>query len=143
MPDVLQAMSTLQVKVAFAREELQPLENQQESLELKRRAMNRLITKFYSHYPQQSWKNVVSIGDSPFERQALLDVVEAHKQPEGKRCRTKTIKLADAPDLQQFNSQLDLLSSWLRLVIRYDNDCDIDLNGSIEEVLKWKKVLTN
>jgi hypothetical protein len=49
--------------------------------------------------------------------------------------------LADAPDLQQFNSQLDLLASWLKMVVRYDNDCDIDVNGSIDDVLKWKKVL--
>ena len=142
IPEVHQAMADRQVKVAFARDEIDPTQVEHDSIQLKSRAMHRLLNQFYSHYPGQSWKNVVSIGDSLFERQALVDVIEGHDQPEGKRCRCKTLKLADAPDLEQFNSQLDLLSVWLRYIIRYDDDCDIDLNGDIDDVIRWKRLLS-
>jgi len=141
MPEVLATLSTLHVNICFAREEADLTEPERDSVELKRRSMRRLLTKFYSHYPGQSWKNAVSIGDSAFERQALLDVVGDYEESEGKRCRCKTVKLASAPDLEQFNSQLDLLSTWLRPVIRFDSDCDINLDGSIEDVLKWKHLI--
>ena len=40
----------------------------------KANAFRAAIDTFYSRYLHQSWKNVISIGDSPHEREALLRV---------------------------------------------------------------------
>ena len=142
MPEVLTAISRLQIKVVFARQEIDKTEKNPNSVDLKKRAMQKVLSKFYSNYPEQSWKNVISIGDSAFERQALSEVVMNHNEFEDKKCRCKTVKLAEAPDLTQLNSQLDLLcSGWLKKIVTYDDNCDIDLNGSIDALLKWKKLL--
>merc|ERR1740117_1175290 len=41
----------------------------------KEQAFIQELTKFYSRYPNQSWKNVVCIGDSIYERDAAKNVV--------------------------------------------------------------------
>jgi hypothetical protein len=133
----------LGIPVAYAREELLPgddaLGSEEVSRMLKRRAMNRVIKKFYSQYVQQSWKNVISIGDSVFERQALQDVVSFKKQDASKKCRAKTLKLADAPDVDQLNAQMTVLATWLRPMVMYDDHIDIDLDGNLDDVLKWQR----
>merc|ERR1719277_1699377 len=47
---------------------------------LKGRAIAEEIDKFYSQYEGQTWKNVLSIGDSRFERYGLLAASTAYMQ---------------------------------------------------------------
>ena len=143
LPELEAVIVNLGIPVAYAREELLPgdeaLSSEDMSRMLKRRAMNRVIKKFYSQYAQQSWKNVISIGDSIFERQALQDVVSFKKQAANKKCRAKTLKLADAPDIDQLNAQMTVLTTWLRPMVLYDDHIDIDLDGNLDDVLKWQR----
>jgi hypothetical protein len=143
LPELEAMIVNLGIPVAYAREELLPgddaLGSEEVSRMLKRRAMNRVIKKFYSQYVQQSWKNVISIGDSVFERQALQDVVSFKKQDASKKCRAKTLKLADAPDVDQLNAQMTVLATWLRPMVMYDDHIDIDLDGNLDDVLKWQR----
>ena len=143
LPELEAVIVNLGIPVAYAREELLPgdeaLGSDDMSRLLKRRAMHRVIKKFYSQYAQQSWKNVLSIGDSIFERQALQDVVSFKKQAATKKCRAKTLKLADAPDVDQLNAQMTVLNTWLRPMVLYDDHIDINLDGSLDEVLKWQR----
>merc|ERR1719150_1778035 len=63
--------------------------------ETKVRAMRAAVTEFYSRYPGQSWKNIISIGDALYEHTAIRQVVG--ERPMEEKCRTKTVKLLDSP----------------------------------------------
>eukprot|EP00913_Durusdinium_trenchii_P029017 g27207.t1 len=62
------------------------------------------IKDFYSRYQHQSWKNVISVGDSVFERDAVRRVVLQRPTPQ-KKCRTKTLKLFDDPEIDELVAQ--------------------------------------
>ena len=146
MPGLEHVFRELNVSVAYARDELAADETEVDigklSTDLKRRAMHKLMKKFYSQYEKQSWKNVLSIGDSFFEVQALRDLVSDHRKAESeKRCRAKTVKLAEAPDMDQVQAQLSVLLSWMRPLVSLDDDADIDLDGPIDGVMNWQKKL--
>merc|ERR1712050_151124 len=67
-------------------------------------AFEQEINGFYSRYAHQSWKNVISVGDSIFERDALRRVVLLHQSK--KKCRTKTLKLFDDPEVYELIQQV-------------------------------------
>merc|ERR1712151_1470926 len=109
---------------------------------MKGKAIGREVSNFYSQYEQQSWKNVISIGDSDFERLGTINVMgeyrkakgiedvkeEAYKRQnstgsqnlaEGEidghfyRVRTKTFKMLDEPTSDELVIQLHQLNEWL------------------------------
>jgi hypothetical protein len=90
------------------------------------------ITGFYSRYQHQSWKNVLSIGDSIFERDAVRRVV-LHRPTAKKKCRTKTAKLLDEPTLEELIAQVKVVHDALGMMVQYDGNLDIEID---EEDLK-------
>eukprot|EP00927_Polykrikos_kofoidii_P058145 TRINITY_DN52495_c0_g1_i1.p1 TRINITY_DN52495_c0_g1~~TRINITY_DN52495_c0_g1_i1.p1 ORF type:complete len:431 (-),score=30.95 TRINITY_DN52495_c0_g1_i1:23-1315(-) len=88
-------------------------------------AMESELGSFYSQYPNQSWKNVISIGDSWFEHDAVRQVTSAHPQPQNKKLRTKTIKLTTRPSLAEVGAQLSVLREYLSAIVRYDGDMNV------------------
>jgi len=98
----------------------------------KELAFEQEITGFYSRYPQQSWKNVISIGDSIFERDAVRRVV-INRPLAQKKCRTKTAKLLDEPQIDELISQVRVIHDALGLMVQYDGNLDIEID---EEDLK-------
>merc|ERR1712203_212930 len=80
-------------------------------------AFEQEIGGFYSRYTHQSWKNVISIGDSIFERDAVRNVVLA--RPSGhKKCRTKTLKLFDDPTIEELIAQLRVVIDVLSMMVQ-------------------------
>jgi len=55
---------------------------------VKGTAIARELERFYSQYEGQTWKNVISIGDSNFERYGTLGAASAHVQNKIYRSRT-------------------------------------------------------
>jgi hypothetical protein len=110
---------------------------QQDNLltETKVCAMRSAVSEFYSRYPAQSWKNILSIGDALFEHNAIRQVVGS--RPMGKRCRTKTIKLLEGPTIAGMVVQLALVDSWLARIVQSDDDVDIDLSADERTVSAW------
>lgn len=90
------------------------------------------ITGFYSRYTHQSWKNVISIGDSIFERDAVRRVV-LNRPNAKKKCRTKTAKLLDEPEIDELVAQVRVIHDALGLMVQYDGNLDIEID---EEDLK-------
>jgi hypothetical protein len=90
------------------------------------------ITGFYSRYQHQSWKNVISIGDSIFERDAVRRVVIQRPNAK-KKCRTKTAKLLDEPEIGELIAQVKVVHDALGLMVQYDGNLDIEID---EEDLK-------
>lgn len=107
--------------------------------ETKARAMKAAVTDFYSRYPNQSWKNIISIGDAFFEHDAIRQVSRDRPHIEGfqKKCRTKTVKLLEGPSIAGMVVQLSIIESWLAKIVQLDNDVDIDLSADEETVNGW------
>jgi len=98
----------------------------------KELAFEQEITGFYSRYQHQSWKNVISIGDSIFERDAVRRVV-VNRPCAKKKCRTKTAKLLDEPEVDELIAQVRVIHDALGLMVQYDGNLDIEID---EEDLK-------
>lgn len=104
----------------------------------KARAMKAAVSDFYSRYDNQSWKNMISIGDAFFEHDAIRQVCrERPHQDPLKRCRTKTIKLLEGPTIAGMVVQLSIVESWLQKIVQFDGDVDIDMSADEETVNGW------
>jgi hypothetical protein len=91
-------------------------------------AFKQEIDVFYSRYQHQSWKNVVSIGDSVFERDAVRRVI-LNRPDKKKKCRTKTLKLKDKPDAKELIKQVRITLEVLQMMVQYDGDLDIEIDA--------------
>jgi len=98
----------------------------------KELAFEQEITGFYSRYQHQSWKNIISIGDSIFERDAVRRVV-VNRPNSKKKCRTKTAKLLEEPEIEELIAQVRVIHDALGLMVQYDGNLDIEID---EEDLK-------
>eukprot|EP00929_Paragymnodinium_shiwhaense_P104723 TRINITY_DN693_c0_g1_i1.p1 TRINITY_DN693_c0_g1~~TRINITY_DN693_c0_g1_i1.p1 ORF type:complete len:360 (-),score=45.52 TRINITY_DN693_c0_g1_i1:290-1264(-) len=85
------------------------------------------ITRFYSRYDNQSWKNVISIGDSIFERDAARRVV-LNRPTAHKTCHTKTAKLLDEPDIGELIAQVQVIHDAIGLMVQYGGNLDIEID---------------
>lgn len=85
------------------------------------------ITRFYSRYEHQSWKNVISIGDSIFERDAARRVV-LNRPTMQKTCHTKTAKLLDEPDIGELIAQVQVIHDAIGLMVQYGGNLDIEID---------------
>lgn len=115
---------------------------------LKTRAFLMVVKSFYRRHgdtrgkpnKERSWKNVISIGDSASERLALQDVIFQRKQKDkngaDKICRCKSVRLLMEPDLEKLIAELQVLSTWLRKLVLYDGDVDLDFS-QMEEDSPW------
>jgi hypothetical protein len=126
---------------------------------VKGRAISEEIERFYSQYEGQTWKNVLSVGDSRFERFGLLAAATAYmmgrrmsafdllpKLPgeheawellaDGQRLvrlRVKCCKLLERPDADELAVELDMLSRWLDPMTSLDAGFDLDVEALIGE----------
>jgi hypothetical protein len=95
------------------------------------------ITGFYSRYAQQSWKNVISIGDAVFERDACRRVVVSRPSAK-KKCRTKTAKLLDEPEIEELIVQVEIIRDSLGLIVQYDGNLDIEIDEEDLKADSWR-----
>lgn len=105
--------------------------------ETKACAMKAAVSEFYSRYPRQSWKNIISIGDALFEHDAIRQVVGERPKKEG--CRTKTVKLIENPTVAGMIVQLSLVKSWMQKIVHIDGDISVDLSADEDTVNNWVK----
>lgn len=91
----------------------------------KARAFEDAIDRFYSRYQGQSWKNIISIGDAPHEREALSRVVRWAPSGNGKRCRSKSVKFVLRPSIEQLTREIQMLRESLREIVWHDDDLDL------------------
>lgn len=96
-----------------------------------------------------SWKNVISFGDSDFERYGTLlagqdymrremeggSVVQTGHTAEGvsrdghfKRLRVKTVKMLEKPTVLELTAELALLRLWLPHIVRRDSGFDLEID---------------
>lgn len=144
-PGLRQVFDDVCVQVVYARSALSEREVMRAAHDeidvwtlLKTVSMKGIVSSFYSERPNQSWKNIVSIGDSEAERSALQEITFLRRQPDHtgmeKRCRCKTVKLQDSPDIVQLNAEVEVLHTWMRAIAQYDGDICWDLDqGDVDD----------
>jgi len=168
-PDMGRLLRDLDVPVVYAQERAGVTEQQHEKLQyqssdeverfwglVKGRAISEEVEKFYSQYEGQSWKNILSIGDSSFERYGLLAATSAYMQglelseaegwhPNQEGCwqkvqdghvmklRAKCCKLVDQPDATELAVELGWVVKWLAGMVNLDDGFDLDLEYVNEE----------
>lgn len=95
----------------------------------KARAFEDVIDKFYSRYQNQSWKNIISIGDAPHEREALSRVSRWAPLGRGKKCRSKSVKFVLRPSIEQLTRELQMLRESLKEIVWHDDDLDLHFSA--------------
>lgn len=95
----------------------------------KARAFEDVIERFYSRYQHQSWKNIISVGDAPHEREALSRVVRWAPTGTGKKCRSKSVKFILRPSIEQLTRELSMLRDSLREIVYHDDDLDLHFSA--------------
>lgn len=88
--------------------------------EWKFHAFGNEINNFYSSSGSNSRRNVISLGDSAHERQALIRV--AQDLP---NCRTKSLKFMERPDVEQLKRQHQLVTGCFNDVVKHDGNLDL------------------
>lgn len=99
-------------------------------------AFRDVIARGYSSYPGQSWKNVVSIGDSSYEREALAKAMRVGRPRDGKPCRAKCLKLKGRPTACELATELCYLARTLQSVVDTDGDLDLDFREELLEPMR-------
>jgi len=121
---------------------------------IKGKAIAAQVQQFYSQYEGQSWKNIISVGDSNFERLGTFGAAEEYMKDHGLigqsqhdvlvnnkghieditdseghlfRVRTKSFRMIDQPTVEELTTQLKLMRRWLPQLVCMDDGCDFDL----------------
>lgn len=78
------------------------------------------IDGFCEMFGSERQKNIISIGDSPHERWALIRVAE--RIPNS---RAKALKFMERPDLGQLLQEHQIIGDCLNDIVRYDGSLDV------------------
>ena len=139
--DIVYARQSVEQDVAVCRE-LDYNYNANAPQLWKERAMKENISRFYSQYLHQSWKNIVSIGDQICEHNALRIVSLA--RPSGKKkCRTKTVKLIEEPSIENLIAENQVIIQWLNGLVQYDGELNVDLSNDDDVLLDLHDLLAH
>lgn len=94
----------------------------------KTNAMQREAKEFYSQYPGQTWKNIISVGDARYEHFAAHDVAFKRKGPDREKLRLKCIITPEGPAIRDMIYRLSVAALMWPAYVVYDGDLDIDMN---------------
>eukprot|EP00928_Gymnodinium_smaydae_P032940 TRINITY_DN23738_c0_g1_i2.p1 TRINITY_DN23738_c0_g1~~TRINITY_DN23738_c0_g1_i2.p1 ORF type:complete len:646 (+),score=123.61 TRINITY_DN23738_c0_g1_i2:114-2051(+) len=106
--------------------------------DMKTQAISSELAEFYTQYDGQTWKNVISIGDSDFEREGTRRATDAYltgpasARPAGHAVsvRTKTFKMVEHPCIEELTLQLSLLHKWMHRIVALDSSLDLELRDA-------------
>lgn len=106
----------------------------------KRLAFTNIITKFYEEHGLTGRLNVISLGDSSHEREAVLHVTKELPID----IVTKSLKLMERPDVYHMHKQHDILRSCMKEIVGHDQMLDLciqvqapdDPSDTLPEVLQ-------
>mmetsp|Transcript_17517 Transcript_17517/g.30658 ORF Transcript_17517/g.30658 Transcript_17517/m.30658 type:complete len:353 (-) Transcript_17517:159-1217(-) len=112
--------------------ELSPEEQSVILTNAKYYTMKKETEAFYSRYPEQTWKNVLSLGDMDYEHDAIQEVTFKRHAPQRKteRIRTKAIVLPTNPSMSEIISRLRFSLRMLPAYVAFDGDIDLDLRSA-------------
>jgi len=91
-------------------------------------AMRKEARAFYSQYPDQTWKNIISVGDAVYEHDAVQDVAFRRNGPARERLRLKATTTPANPSLKQLTSRLKFELILFPAYVYHDGDIDLNMN---------------
>merc|ERR1712070_1271427 len=93
-------------------------------------AMKREAIRFYAQYPGQTWKNILSFGDMPYEHYAIQELDLMRRGPERERLRIKSY-------VTRPNMSVPYHIIWLRamvdlapIMVHHDGDFRMDVRSA-------------
>mmetsp|Transcript_74070 Transcript_74070/g.160224 ORF Transcript_74070/g.160224 Transcript_74070/m.160224 type:complete len:411 (+) Transcript_74070:41-1273(+) len=101
-------------------------------------AMRHEATEFYSRYPGQTWKNVISLGDMTYEHDAVLELSRfrtrsratprwfRRRRQRVEQLRTKALLLPEEPTLDELTVRLQFLRLLLPAYVRFDGSINLN-----------------
>jgi hypothetical protein len=106
-------------------------------------AMKDAAMEFYSQYEYQTWKNILSFGDSTYECDALKDLAFRRVPPRGKeeRLRAKCLLLPTSPSVSELTLRLRFHKLLLKTYVDVDRDFDLDLTAATDPLSEIGKAL--
>jgi hypothetical protein len=107
-------------------------------------AMKDVASKAYSQYEHQTWKNILSFGDSAYECDALRDVAFRRVPPKHKdeRLRAKCLLLPTCPSVSELALRLRFHREVLQAYVEFDGDFDLDLTAANDPLSEIGKALS-
>jgi len=91
-------------------------------------AMQQEAIAFYTQYPGQTWKNILSMGDAPYEHHALQEVAFLRVGPDRECLRTKSIIAASQQSISFMTLFLKLGAVLFPLYVAFDGDFTLDMS---------------
>jgi len=113
----------------------------EEMTSAKFEAMRCVANKFYKSYEGQSWKNIISFGDMPYEHEAAVELGLRRRAPIAEHLRVKTMLLPAEPKVSELAIRLDFLRMMLPAIVTFNADLQADLQNSIDPLWTLSKVL--
>lgn len=92
--------------------------------------MKQEASSFYSRYPEQTWKNVLSLGDMKYEHDAVQAIALGRSAPSRERLRTKAILLPRGPSLSELTLRLRFSRLMLPAYVSFNGNIDLDLTAA-------------
>eukprot|EP00929_Paragymnodinium_shiwhaense_P063483 TRINITY_DN31705_c0_g1_i1.p1 TRINITY_DN31705_c0_g1~~TRINITY_DN31705_c0_g1_i1.p1 ORF type:complete len:717 (+),score=182.69 TRINITY_DN31705_c0_g1_i1:89-2239(+) len=143
LPGLLDVIQELCIKVVYARESLKKWQLRTATFDrldilrlMKQISMQKELKRHYKRRPNPSWKNVLSIGDSEVEQEALIEAIfrriQHDKNGDVATCHCKTVLLPDEPSLVQLTVELEVLNVWLDTLVGYDGHVALDLSSTAD-----------
>jgi hypothetical protein len=134
-PQLAELLNRLNVQVVYARSYPESA-SAVTFKDMKAKAIAGALSELHVQYKGQSWKNIISIGDSEFERlgtkQATSEYMlkrncESAMERHVFNVRTKTVKLAERPGVDSLRMEVEALLGWLEDLIKLDGSADLVL----------------
>lgn len=129
--DINALLESLNIKVYYAREHVCAREvrqgKQEEGCDLfviaKRNAMKKCIKHLCERREANIRRNIISIGDSPTERDAVKEVTWSSDQD----ILCKTLKLMNDPSVEHLTNELQVMSAYIHKLVLHGEDFDISM----------------
>jgi len=126
MPGLLPMLS--KVQILSARSTFEPA-HPDSPLKWKFFAFQEKLSGHFTHAEYKSCggkKNVISLGDSHVEREAVRAVTRAMPST-----RCKSVKFAERPSTEQLRRQLELVTNCFHYITHHDGDLDLQLTVTV------------
>mmetsp|Transcript_88271 Transcript_88271/g.189488 ORF Transcript_88271/g.189488 Transcript_88271/m.189488 type:complete len:463 (-) Transcript_88271:75-1463(-) len=120
------------------------VESEEEMTHAKYAAMKVLAADFYSQYPGQTWKNLISLGDMRYEHDAMQELTFRRMLGSSNRkekIRTKTIILPPEPTLSEITLRLRFSRHMLKAYVSFNGDLDVDLSTAADPLVTLAEAL--
>eukprot|EP00931_Biecheleriopsis_adriatica_P005095 TRINITY_DN106654_c0_g1_i1.p1 TRINITY_DN106654_c0_g1~~TRINITY_DN106654_c0_g1_i1.p1 ORF type:complete len:406 (+),score=79.39 TRINITY_DN106654_c0_g1_i1:16-1233(+) len=104
-------------------------------------AMKAEAENFYSSYANQTWKNILSLGDMEHEFEAVQELVLRRRPLARERLRVKTLLLPTSAPLSELTLRLRFSELMLPAYVHHDGDFEANLKDSLNPLQKLAELL--